>query len=405
MLNDTAIRNLKPQDKPKKYADGGGLFLYVSASGAKLWRMTYRFNMKSKLLSFGAYPVVSLKDAREKRDAAKKLLADGIDPSRHKREAKKAALIAEASTFERVVLEWHETQTIHNSEKDRARKLYTLSHFLFPTLRKTPIAEITAMDLLLVVKQLEREGKELIAHRLIQYCGMVFRYAMATGRVPRNTAADLHRAVRPHQKKHRATITDTAKIGTLLRELDNYKGFFQVRAALRLIPLFFVRSVELTGAEWQEFNFDSREWRIPAKRMKMGLPHVVPLADQAVVILKELHRHTGNGQYLFPSRNTIREPIHYSTLLQAIRSIGYAKDEMCIHGFRSMASTLLNELGYNRDWIERQLAHSEKNTSRDAYNHAQYLPERHRMMQSWANYLDTLRIKKGAGNTMEPTIS
>jgi integrase len=391
MLNDTYVRNLKPQDKPKKYADGGGLFLYVSLSGAKLWRMAYRYNMKSKLLSFGEYPIVSLKDAREKRDAAKKLLADGIDPGRHKREMKEAALMDEANTFENIVLEWHETQTIRNSEKDRIRKLYTLRHYLFPTLRRKPISQITAQDLLQVIKPLERDGNELIAHRIIQYCGMVFRYAMATARITRNTAADLRGAVRPHQTKHRAAITDTEKIGSLLHSLDNYKGFFQVKCALRLLPQFFVRSSELSCAEWNEFHFEAREWRIPPDKMKMRLPHIVPLSEQAIGILKELRNYTGNGKYLFPSRNTVREPIHYSTLLQALRSIGYKKEEMCIHGFRSMASTLLNELGYNRDWIERQLAHQEKDTSREAYNHAQYLPERHRMMQSWANYLDTLR--------------
>lgn len=393
MLNDTFIRNVKPMDKAKKYADGGGLFLYVSLSGAKLWRLTYRYNKKSKLLSFGEYPIISLKDAREKRDAAKKLLADGIDPSQHKRETKKAALMAEANTFESVVLEWHETQTIHNSEKDRARKLYTLKRYLFPTLRRKPISQITAQDLLLIIKPLERDGKELVAHRILQYCGMVFRYAIATGRVTRNPAADLRGAIRPHQTRHRAAITDPGKIGLLLHDLDSYRGFFQVKCALRLIPLFFVRSAELACAEWQEFHFEAREWRIPPEKMKMRLSHIVPLAEQAVCILKELHSYTGNGKYLFPSRNTVRKPIHYSTLLQALRLLGYDKEDMCIHGFRSMASTLLNELGYNRDWIERQLAHKEKSASREAYNQAQYLPERHRMMQSWADMLDVLREK------------
>jgi len=203
MLTDTQIRNLKPADKAKKYSDGGGLYLYISTTGSKLWRMAYRFHDKEKLLSFGAYPIVTLKDAREKRDAAKKLLADGIDPSRHKRDMKTAAIIAESNTFENVVLEWHETQTVHNSEKDRARKLYTLQRFVFPMLRRKPVSQITSLELLQIVKPLECEGHELMAHRVLQYCSMVFRYALATGRVTRNIVTDLRGAIRPHRAKHR----------------------------------------------------------------------------------------------------------------------------------------------------------------------------------------------------------
>ena len=391
MLTDTQIRNLKPADKAKKYSDGGGLYLYISTTGSKLWRMAYRFHDKEKLLSFGAYPIVTLKDAREKRDAAKKLLADGIDPSRHKRDMKTAAIIAESNTFENVVLEWHETQTVHNSEKDRARKLYTLQRFVFPMLRRKPVSQITSLELLQIVKPLEREGHELMAHRILQYCSMVFRYALATGRVTRNIVTDLRGAIRPHRAQHRSTITSPEKIGILLHKLDNYNGFFQVKCALRLYPLLFVRSAELACAEWTEFKFEKNEWHIPATRMKMDLPHIVPLSRQAITILNELHTFSGHTKYLFPSRNTIHKPIHYSTALQALRHIGYSKEEMCIHGFRSMASTLLNEQGFNADWIERQLAHREKNTSRLAYNHAQYLPQRHQMMQSWSDYLDSLR--------------
>ena len=391
MLTDTQIRNLKPAEKARKYTDGGGLYLYIPKTGSKLWRMAYRFNNKEKLLSFGEYPIVSLKDARTKRDEAKKLLADGIDPGRHKKEMKNAALLAEANTFEHVVLEWHDTQTVHNSEKDRERKLYTFRHYLFPALKRKPISEITAQDLLLILKPLEKQGQELIAHRIIQYCGMVFRYAVATGRVTRNIAADLRGAIRPHQGRHRATIVSNEKVGVLLNRLDNYQGHFQVKCALRLFPLLFVRSAELACAEWREFNLEAREWHIPGERMKMRKTHIVPLSSQAVVILKELHAVTGGGTYLFPSRNSMRKPIHYSTPLQALRSLGYGKEEMCIHGFRSMASTLLNEQGFDPDWIERQLAHKEKDTSRIAYNHAQYLPQRHRMMQAWADFLDRLR--------------
>ncbi len=393
MLTDTQIRNLKSIGKPKKYADSGGLYLYISKTGSKLWRMAYRFNNKEKLLSFGEYPIVSLKDARAKRDDAKKLLANGIDPSRHKREMKQAVLTEEANTFEDVVLEWHETQTVHTTEKDRERKLNMLKNYLFPTLQKRPISQITAQELLQLVKPLEKAGKVLTAHRVMQYCAMVFRYGIATGRVTRNIVADLRGAIRPHKKQHRATITSAEKIGILLNKLDNYHGYFQVKCALRLFPLVFVRSAELTHAQWSEFHFTTQEWHIPAERMKMRQTHIVPLASQTLAILEELHDVTGNSLYLFPSSKSTKKPISETTALRALRILGYDKDEMCIHGFRAMASTLLNEQGFNRDWIERQLAHKEKDNVRIAYNHAQYLPQRHEMMQSWANYLDEVKEK------------
>ena len=396
MLTDTQIRNLKPAEKAKKYADGGGLYLYVAKTGSKLWRMAYRFNDKEKLLSFGEYPIVSLKDARTKRNEAKKLLADGIDPSRHKKEMKNAALLAEANTFEHVVREWHETQTIHNSPKDRKRKLSTFELHLFPTLKRKPISEVTAQDLLLILKPLERKGKELIAHRIIQYCGMVFRYAVATGRVTRNIAADLRGAIRPHQGRHRATIVSAEKIGVLLNRLDNYHGHFQVRCALRLFPLLFVRSAELVRAEWSEFNLETREWHIPAERMKMRRPHLVPLARQVVGMFRVLHAITGNRELVFPGTASVTRCISDVGLLNALRRLGYGRDEMTVHGFRSMASTRLNEMGYRPDVIEAQLAHAEKNSVRDAYNRAQYVEERRRMMQEWADYLDRLRDGEGA---------
>lgn len=393
MLNDTQIRNLKPETKPKKYADGGGLFLYIPPNGSKLWRLAYSFNGKAKLLSFGKYPIVSLKAARQKRDEAKRQLANGIDPGKYKKEMKKAAILGENNTFEHTVQEWHETQTVHNSAKDRERKIYTFRTYLFPTLGKTPISEITAQDLVLILKQLEQSGQELIAHRIIQYCNMVFRYAIATGRATRNVATDVRGAIRAHKGSHRATITNESEIGELLYRLENYHGHYQVKSILRLYPLLFVRSSELSCAEWREFNFATHEWHIPCERMKMRLPHIVPLSTQALAILNELHAVTGNGKFLFPSRNSVRKPIHYSTPLQALRALGYGKEEMCIHGFRSMASTLLNEQGYSPDWIERQLAHKEKDTSRIAYNHAQYLPQRHEMMQAWSDYLYGLLAK------------
>ncbi len=393
MLNDTLIRSLKPAEKPKKYADSGGLFLYVPTTGNKFWRMAYRFEKKSKLLSFGEYPAVSLKMARDRRDAAKKLLAEGIDPGQHKKAVQAAKVAEEASSFENVAREWHETHTLGNSLADRRRKLYTLEKYLFPALGKMSIAKIEAPDLLAIVKPLETNESVEIAHRVLQYCGMVFRYAIATGKAKHNITADLRGAIRPKRPVHRAAIVDTKAIGELLINLDEYEGQFHVRCALRLIPLLFVRASELRYAEWSEFDFDDKLWRIPAERMKMRLPHIVPMANQAVSILTGLREFTGRGRLVFPSVRTNGKPIAPATMLHALRCMGYRKQEICVHGFRSTASTLLNELGYNRDWIERQLAHKERDTTRDAYNYAQYLPQRRKMMQEYADYLDTLREK------------
>jgi len=392
MLNDTLIRSLKPADKPKKYADGGGLFLYVPLTGSKLWRMAYRFNKKNKLLSFGEYPTVSLKMARDRREAAKRLLAEGIDPSQHKKAVQAAKIAEEASSFGNIAREWHETRTLDNTQADRKRKLYTLEKYLFPTLGKMSVSKIEAPDLLAIVKPLETQSVEL-AHRALQYCAMVFRYAIATGRAKHNIVADLRGAVRPKRPVHRASITDTKAVGKLLLDLDEYGGQFHVRCALRLIPLFFVRASELRYAEWSEFGFEDRLWRIPAERMKMRMPHIVPLAQQAIDILTGLREFTGGGRLVFPSVRANGKPIAPATMLHALRCMGYRKQELCVHGFRSTASTLLNELGYNRDWIERQLAHKERDTARDAYNFAQYLPQRRKMMDEWAVNLDTLREK------------
>jgi integrase len=393
MLNDTFIRSVKPAEKPKKFADGGGLFLYVPLTGSKLWRMGYRFEGKNKLLSFGEYPAVSLKMARDRRDEAKRLLAESIDPGDRKKEIKAAKLAEETNSFENIAREWHETQTAGSTPGNRRRKIYTLEKFLFPSLGKMPIISIEAKDILAIVKPLETRDSLAIAHRVLQYCAMVFRYAIATGKAKHNIVADMRGAIRSIKPTHRATITDTAKIGNLLLAIDEYEGYFQVRCALRLVPLFFVRASELRYAQWSEFDFDEKLWRIPADRMKMREPHIVPLSEQAIHILSGLREYTGNSRLVFPSIKATGKPIAPATMLHALRCMGYTKKELCVHGFRSMASTLLNELGFNRDWIERQLAHKEKDHVRAAYNYAQYLPERRRMMDEWAKYLDGLREK------------
>lgn len=392
MLSDIFVKSVKPTDKPKKYADASGLFLYVSQAGSKLWRMGYRYEGKSKLLSFGEYPAVSLKMARDRREEAKRLLAEGIDPSERKKATKAAKLAEKANEFEHVAREWHETRTLDNTYADRHRKLYTLEKYVFPSLGKTLIARIEAADILAIVKPLEAESVE-IAHRVMQYCGMIFRYAIATGRIKHNIVADLRGALRPKRPVHRAAIVDAKKIGNLLLDIENYEGYFQVRCALQLMPLLFVRASELRYAEWSEFDFEDRLWRIPASRMKMRIPHIVPLSWQAVRILCGLKEYTGSGRLVFSSIKGNNKPIAPATMLHALRCMGYKKQELCVHGFRSMASTLLNELGYNRDWIERQLAHQEKDSARAAYNHAQYLPQRRIMMDEWADYLERLHTK------------
>ena len=390
-LNDTLIRGLKAEARARKYFDGGGLFLFIPTNGSKLWRMAYRFEGKSKLLSFGDYPTLSLKDARERREAAKKLLAQGIDPSEHKREERKARLTAQRDSFQNIAREWHETRLAEFSEKHRGTVMYRLETYIFPGIGAKHIAKLDTQDILAVVKPLEQKGCYETSRRLLQIINQVFRYAIVTGRAKHNIAADLRGALRPRKVTHRAALVEPIKVGQLLRDIDAYEGYFPLICALKLAPLVFTRPTELRAAQWKEFDLDDKEWRIPAERMKMRRQHIVPLSTQAVCILEDLYDVTGDGTYLFPSTRTATRPISDATMLNALRRMGYQKQEMSVHGFRSIASTLLNELGYNRDWIERQLAHGETNGVRAAYNYAEYLPERRRMMQEWADYLDKLR--------------
>jgi integrase len=391
MLNDTLIRSLKPTGKPKKHFDGGGMFLFVTATGSKLWRMVYHFDKKEKLLSFGEYPTVSLKDARERREDAKRLLAQGIDPGAHKKAIVANRIAEQANSFKNIALEWHENQTAQFTAIHREHVLNRLNTYLFPALGSIAVSKVEPQDLLAVARAAEKRGLHVTPHVLVQLVGQIMRYAIATGRAKHNIAADLRGALKPRRGQHRATVTDPEKIGPLMRAIDGYPGYFPLCCALRLAPLVFTRPNELCAAEWNEIDLEAREWRIPASRMKMRRLHIVPLSDQAVRILEELQPYSGEGKYLFPSVRTDDRHITTSAVLLALRRMGYDKHELCTHGFRSMASTLLNELGYNRDWIERQLAHDEKNAVRGAYNHAQYLPERRKMMQAWADFLYGLR--------------
>jgi len=388
----TAIEASKARatDKPQKLADGGGLYLLIHPNGSKYWRLDYRFAGKRKTLAVGVYPDVTLSDARERREAARKVLANGADPSAVKK-AQKAAVVALAeNSFEIVAREWLSKFSKNWKESHTRTTTLRLVNDVFPWLGARPIGEIDAPELLTVLRRIESRGALEAAHRVSAICGQVFRYAIATGRAQRDPAADLRGSLPPHRGKHLAAITEPVQIGKLMRDIEGYRGSFTVRCALRLAPMVFVRPIELSRAEWAEIDLDKAEWRIPADKMKMKALHIVPLSTQALAILRELHPLTGSGHYLFPNVRTSTLSMAGNTILAAIRSMGYTSAEMTAHGFRHMASTLLNEQGFNADAIERQLAHKASGV-RATYNAAEYLPERRRMMQYWADYLDGLK--------------
>jgi integrase len=389
-LTDTKIRTIKPTGKPLKLFDGLGLFLFVTPTGGKLWRLKYRFGGTEKLLSLGTYPQISLADARKKRDQIADLILRSVDPSDTKK-AQKMANSEETETFEIIAREWYEKFSPRWAVSHAKTIIQRFERFVFPWLGGKQIRTITAPDLLTILRRIEEKGALETAHRVKQMCGQVFRYAIATGRAERDPSADLRGAIPPASGKHMATITDPKEIAGLLRSIDDYRGSIVTRCALKLAPLVFVRPGELRNAEWSEFNFDVAEWRIPAEKMKAGVLHIVPLSRQALDVLREIHSLTGNGRYVFPSPRTDKRPMSSNGILSALRRMGFAKDEMSGHGFRSMASTLLNEQGWNRDAIERQLAHAERNSVRAAYNYAEFMPERKKMMQAWADYLEGIK--------------
>lgn len=388
-LNDTAIKAAKPGEKPKKLADEKGLFLLIKPGGAKLWRVKYRFAGREQLLSLGAYPEVSLKRARERRDDIRKQAAAGIDPSAA-RKAVKAAQAGEGS-FEALAREWYHQFAPGWAPEHAGRVLRRLEADLLPWLGKRPVKELEPPELLACLRRIQARGALETAHRALQTLSQAFRYAVATGRALRDPAADLRGALPPVKVKHFAAITDPKAIGALLRDLDGYEGSFVTRCALQLAPLLFVRPGELRQAEWAEFDLEAAEWRIPGHKMKMRHEHIVPLSRQAVAILHQLQPLTGRGRYLFPGLRTADRPMSENTINAALRRLGYEQSQMTGHGFRSMASTLLNEMGWHRDAIERQLAHAEKDGVRAAYNRAEHLPERRKMMQAWSDYLDGLK--------------
>jgi integrase len=404
-LTDTALRQAKARPTLYRLYDARGLCIEVTSTGSKRWRFRYAHLGKEKSLSLGLYPDVPLARAREKRDAMRVLLADGVDPSVHRKAQAAAAVGRAANSFEVIAREWYVKQapTWEASHGDRVIK--RLEKHVFPWLGSKPITSITPPDLMGVLKRPEGKGHNETAHRTAQICSAVFRYAIASGRAETDPTRDLRGAIAPTKTKHHASITEPAKIGELLRAIDGYDGFEVVRAALRLVPHVFVRSGELRNAEWSEFDLPGAEWSIPKERMKMKQPHIVPLSTQSLAILDELKREAGTRRLVFPGTRGKDRPLSNNTLNAALRRIGYGPDEMTTHGFRSMASTRLHERGFNRDWVERQLAHAEGSKVRAAYNYAEHLPERRKMMQSWSDYLDELRLKKpSTAATAEPEV-
>lgn len=394
-LTDIEVKKAKATGKPIKLSDGGGLFLLVQPNGAKYWRLAYRFAGKQKTLALGVYPEVSLADARTRRDDARKLLANDVDPGAVKQAQKSVNAELAENSFEVIAREWFIRHAPNWKENHSSKIIARLEKDVFPWIGVRPITEITAPALLAAIRRIESRGALETAHRALACCGQVFRYAVATGRAERDPTGDLRGALPPVKKeKHFAAITDTKKVGELMRDIEGYQGSYIVKGAFKLSPLLFVRPGELRKMEWAELDLDKAEWIIPADKMKMGVTHIVPLAKQAVAVLREMHPLTGRGKYVFHGERDHDRPMSDNAIRSALRRMGWANDEMTPHGFRAMASTILDNMGYKQEWLERQLAHEEPNKIKAAYKRdawRMYLPERITMMQAWADYLDALK--------------
>jgi integrase len=388
MLSDVSIRKAKPALKPVKLFDERGLYLLVTPAGGKLWRLKYRFDRKEKLLAFGAYPDVSLAEARNRREAARKLLAAGVDPARQRR----AERVAITETFEAIASEWLDKFAPSLAPVTVRKIRERLVRHILPHLGSNPVREIDAAALLAVLRRVEENGTKETAHRLLRICGQILRYAVSTGRADHDPSRDLRGALAPVQVEHRAAVTDPKKLAGLLCVLDGYEGSLIVRCALRLAPLVFVRPGELRKAEWSEIDLDGAQWTIPAWRMKMRQTLTVPLSRQGVAIFRELQPVTGDGKYVFPSGRSSSRPMSDNAVLAAMRRCGIPKEEMTGHGFRATARTILDEvLHFRVDLIEHQLGHAVKDPNGRAYNRTSFLAERTEMMQAWSDYLDNLK--------------
>ena len=385
-LSEAKIRNAKPESKKYKIADGEGLFLLVLPSGSKYWRLKYYFGGKEKQLALGVYPEVGLAEARNLRAQAHKALSAGNDPGELKKDAKRVAEAKAADRFEVVAREWLDKRRHEWAPSSLRVKLIYLEKYLIPSLGERPISAITAPDILKFLRVIEARGTLDTARRVMQMTGQIFRYGIATGRAERNPVPDLKGALKTPVVRHHAYL-NAKELPEFLRALDAYDGTPLTKLALRLLLLTFVRTTELRGAEWKEIDLDDSLWRIPAERMKANSMHLVPLSRQAVGVLRELHKLSGQRQHVFPNGHKPSDFMSENTMLFALYRMGY-HSRATGHGFRSTASTVLNEHGFPPDVIERQLAHGERDKVRAAYNHAQYLPERRKMMQWWADYLD-----------------
>ncbi|MCH2160105.1 MAG: integrase arm-type DNA-binding domain-containing protein [Oleiphilaceae bacterium] len=391
-LRDVTIKNAKPKEKPYPISDGQSLYIEIMPNGGKYWRLRYRFAGKQKRIAFGVYPEVSIKEAREKATAARQQLRDGQDPADLKRQKKLQTHVNAASSFEVIAGEWLEKAKLHWSEGHTVRVERFVNKYLKPDLGKRPISEITPQELLAVLRKKESEGRHDTAHRVKQTAGQIFRYAVATGRAERDPSRDLDGALTKPKEKHLAAVTTPAEAKKLLIAIDAFEGSKVVEVALKLSPLLFVRPGELRHMEWQEIDLEEKLWSIPAEKMKLREPHLVPLSTQAVALIKEMVPHTGRYQYVFPNARGVSRPLSENGVRTALRTLGYTNEQMTPHGFRAMARTLLDEvLGYRIDWIEHQLAHAVKDTNGRAYNRTTHLEQRREMMQKWADYFDSLK--------------
>lgn len=389
VLTDKAVSLAKPQDRAYKLTDGNGLYLMVNPTGSKLWRWKYRASGKEKLMALGSYPAVTLTQARKDRDAARQKLAQDLDPMTERKTAKQAKRMASEHSFKAVARLWWDGWKKARTEQHAGQVWRRFEANVFPHIGARPVAEIQAPELVAMLKAIEGRGVNDLAKRALQTSGQVFRFAIAHGLAKRNPAADIKPGdvLASRQKQNLARI-DGKELPELLRHIEGYQGAPVTRMAIKLMALTFVRTKELIGARWAEIDLEAGRWDIPAERMKMKTPHIVPLSSQAVSILKTLHLITGHGQLLFPGERDHEKPMSNNTILKALERMGY-KGRMTGHGFRGLASTLLHEMGFDHAHIELQLAHQERNEVSAAYNHATYLKQRAKMLQHWANYLDT----------------
>lgn len=393
-LTDTAIKKAKPGAKPSKLSDGKGLYLLVSPAGSKLWRWKYRVLGKEKVLALGAYPAVSLAQAREGQDTARKMLASGNDPMVVRKADKLASQAAAENSFESVARKWWSHWKPARSEQHASQVMRRFEADVFPHIGARPVTEIQASELVAMLKAISGRGANDLAQRALQTSGQVFRYAIAHGLAKRNPAADIKPSdVLPSRQKQNMARIDGKELPELMRRIDAYQGTPITRMAMKLMAMTFVRTTELIGARWDEFDLGDMRWDIPASRMKMKTPHIVPMSTQAVSVLKTLHLVTGHSPLLFPGERDHEKSMSNNTILKALQRMGY-KGRMTGHGFRGVASTLLHEMGFDHAHIELQLAHQERNEVSAAYNHATYLKQRAKMMQHWSDYLDACTKEK-----------